>query len=68
MLSAFTQAIHKTSVWFLKVYSQSFLSVLNLNILCGLILCFSPGEPLIFIEVALLKNVAQTIQVNFVWT
>ena len=26
---------------------------------------FDSGEPLIFIEVALLKDVAQTIQVNF---
>lgn len=29
---------------------------------------FTSGEPLIFIEVALMKNVAQTIQVNYVWT
>lgn len=28
---------------------------------------FTSGEPLIFIEVALLKNVAQTIQVSFLW-
>ena len=32
---------------------------------CSLILNFDSGEPLIFIEVALLKDVAQSIQVGF---
>ena len=31
---------------------------------CSLILNFDSGEPLIFIEVALLKDVAQSIQVG----